>query len=464
MSIPAVLGTTAAVAGTALHVAAGAGLLSTILEVGGTAVLGYLLGACTNSPTGELRNRICRFIPRSLQRLMVQQVPLYDARGDFVGNFRMPKNVAEQHSDAYWRGPARFRILFDNFPVGYALCRIGEPLEVGRDFLMVSANRALTTLLGLTAAHSAQSVAVLFPALLRTQPALFELVGTLPAKGTSTYSAWFPYWGKYLEHRFVWLGDDYFAMAVSDVTDNHLHQAEVLKLHGQMGHQLSWQATRIEMLARTTDIFLQNVAAYLEAPVDGLAEFFAEHDASLVSAAETEYLAKMHELLRIMLRYSHVASLNYRPELVQTPGIVDEVLTIIRPRYPAITFKLGPLPMTTCSASVLHATLLGVLDTLCRVAGRPVGTSIEIGVRSEFLEAHYYVRIINPAPVELSDCEAGGHVLTDPLSALQMSVSRRLVYYHGGTMTLTAEEDGSLLLSVTLGEPLSMLQRDSRAT
>jgi len=464
MSIPAVLGTTAVVAGTALHVAAGTSVLSTGLEVGGAAVLGYLLGACAASPSVSLSNRICHLLPHWLQRRMTTRVPLYDAQGNFAGNFRLPENLVElPRSEGYWQGPARFRTLFDYFPFGYALCRMGESLETGQDFAVVDANQALVSLLGLSADRSAQGISVRYPALLRTQPELFERVAKLPERKKDTYSAWFPYWGLYLENRFIWLGDNYFAVAVSDITDNHLHQSEVLKLHGQMGHQLSWQATRLEMLTRTTDRFLQNAAAYLEAPVDGLAELFAEHDDSPVSAAGEEYLTKMHELLRIMLRYSHVASLNYRPELVRTAVIVEEVLAIIQPRYPAVTFRQGSLPMTTCSSAVLHATLLGVLDTLCRVVCRPVGTSVEIGVQSEFLEAHYYVKIINPAPVDFSGCEADGYVPNDPLSALQMSVSRRLVYYHGGALMLTSEKDGSLLLAVTLGEPLSMLQRDSRA-
>lgn len=465
MSLTAAFGITTVLAGAALQAATSADLLAAALEVGGALVVGYELGICASGPAASaLRTRICGFVP-GLKRFIGARTPLYDAEGSLVGEFAVqPAASGEQPRAAYWAGPARFRALFDNFPFGYALCRFGTPLESGRDFWVEEANRALISLLGLNTAKVAQPISTLFPALVRTRPELFELVAKLPEKGSDTYTAWFAYWGMYIEHRFVWLGDGYFAWAVRDVTDSRLHQAEVLKLHGQMGHALSSQTTRLEMLTRTTDRFLQNAAAHLEGPVDALSTLFADHEESSISQAGLTQLAIIHDLLRVMLRYSHAAALNYRPELVSIAGIADEVLAIIQPRYPHITFRVGPRPMTTSSASVLHAVLLGLLDPLCRVAGRDSGTSIEIGVSSEFLEARYYAKVLNPKPVTMSDCESGGYALDDTYAALQMSVCRRLVYYHGGTMTLTQEEDGSLLVSVTMGEPLTMLSQGKQAT
>lgn len=369
--------------------------------------------------------------------------PAFDEEDALLGFIMVCEDVTDMKlaERAAYQSKLGYTLLVEGLPIGVAVIQGYMTHDGLPDGRVLEANPAFHKFFsGADVQHSLLSN---WPQL-KNQPKL--LTGVSRALTSSTPFTYDLPGGK-LCLRILPIEDSRFYLLVNDSAEQKRNEQQVLLLNDQLNRSLADYKARTESITDDVNQFIHVSVEQLQMALEDLTES---------SVAKT--VEKLEYIRTCMLQYAHATLLPYHTKLEDLREIVPKVLNQVYEQHgePNVMVSSTPLPKLVLSRSVLESILRRLLDVVLTCEKVSIST-VQVGVDQEFLDTKVYVFAsgFDFSHLFLDEPPTDEEVSLDwsQSSNLALAIVRRMVNFHGGSLSWSREASLSLKISFTLGAP-----------
>ena len=376
--------------------------------------------------------------------------PAYDSKG-YRGALLVFRNQGEvKHlQQVLQQSQQDYQVLFDGLPYAAAVMRpIPGAVAGTTEALLLECNTPFRQLFEGLYEPPVTLVEFLRPHFSRV-PQLRDAMAQLLTQGGRVRIEYFStVVGRHLEVILAQLPRNRVLILTLDHTEQQLYAQQVLQLNDQLRLTIDREQARLAALTEERDRFIEAVSDQVCVLAEGM------------TPRQGYGQLEAQSLLRVasqLLNYASVASLPFsQSELIDTSELLQRLLAPRKILRTDLTWELGELPAMMGSPAVLTQVLERLFDVLAQLPrlASVRQACIRVTSWSEFLTSGLSLVAVGLDGSDLLlDVPDTLHTLDWTLSSdLELSIVRRMLITHGGSLVAGARADG-FAICFSLGTP-----------